>query len=107
MVALLEGVARQTGRTKSEVVRDALEMLRARGAKLETTRPAETMAGLIAAGTAAARGSPSAPASASRDCLHDRVDCYRELFAERRPHIVVPGPRLFRVRFRLRQPNDR
>jgi hypothetical protein len=30
MAALLERIARQTGRTKSEVVRDALETLRAR-----------------------------------------------------------------------------
>ncbi|MBV8358120.1 MAG: ribbon-helix-helix protein, CopG family [Deltaproteobacteria bacterium] len=30
MAALLERVARQTGRTKSEVVREALETLRAR-----------------------------------------------------------------------------
>ena len=47
MAALLERVARQTGRTKSEVVRDALEMLRARGGEGAVKPPAETMAGLI------------------------------------------------------------
>lgn len=47
MAALLERVARQTGRTKSEVVRDALEMLRARGDRVAAKPPAETMAGLI------------------------------------------------------------
>ena len=47
MAALLERVARQTGRTKSEVVRDALETLRARGSQRAAKSPAETMAGLI------------------------------------------------------------
>jgi Arc/MetJ-type ribon-helix-helix transcriptional regulator len=47
MAALLERVARQTGRTKSEVVRDALETLRARGTQGTAKPPAETMAGLI------------------------------------------------------------
>jgi hypothetical protein len=36
---LLERVARQTGRTKSEVVRDALETLRERDAQVVSKRP--------------------------------------------------------------------
>ena len=47
MAVLLERVARQTGRTKSEVVREALEMLRAHGTRIAVKRPAEAMAGLI------------------------------------------------------------
>jgi hypothetical protein len=47
LAALLERVARQTGRTKSEVVRDALETLRERDAQVLRKRPIETMAGLI------------------------------------------------------------
>jgi Arc/MetJ-type ribon-helix-helix transcriptional regulator len=47
MAALLERVAQQTGRTKSEVVREALETLRARGAHGAATPPAKTMARLI------------------------------------------------------------
>jgi hypothetical protein len=47
MAAFLERVARQTGRTKSEVVRNALEALVARGARRAATPPAETMANLI------------------------------------------------------------
>lgn len=45
--AFLARVARQSGRTKSEVVRDALETLRARSAGAVLPSPAETMAGLI------------------------------------------------------------
>jgi hypothetical protein len=45
MAALLERLARQSGRTKSEVVREALEILRERGTPVKP--PAETMAGLI------------------------------------------------------------
>lgn len=44
--AFLERVARQTGRTKSELVRQALEALRKQGAR-PATRPAEAMAHLI------------------------------------------------------------
>src|SRR5713101_233490 len=47
MAALLERVARQTGRTKSEVVRDALQLLRARATQVTVKPPAETMARLI------------------------------------------------------------
>jgi hypothetical protein len=47
MAALLERVARQTGRTKSEVVRDALETLRGRDTRVVGKRPIEAMAGLI------------------------------------------------------------
>ena len=47
MAALLERVARQTGRTKSEVVRDALQTLRGRDAGEVGKRPLEAMAGLI------------------------------------------------------------
>jgi Arc/MetJ-type ribon-helix-helix transcriptional regulator len=47
MAALLQRVARQTGRSTSEVVRDALETLRARGSRLVVKRPAEVMAALI------------------------------------------------------------
>src|SRR5713101_8286372 len=47
MAALLERIARQSGRTKSEVVRDALDTLRALGTQGAATPPAETMAGLI------------------------------------------------------------
>jgi hypothetical protein len=47
LAALLERVARQTGRTKSEVVRDALETLRERDAQGVGKRPIEAMAGLI------------------------------------------------------------
>ena len=47
MAALLERVARQTGRTKSEVVRAALDTLRARGAQGAAKPPAKTMARLI------------------------------------------------------------
>ena len=47
MAAFLERVARQTGRTKSEVVRDALEALRASGAWRAASPPAAAMAGLI------------------------------------------------------------
>jgi Arc/MetJ-type ribon-helix-helix transcriptional regulator len=47
MAALLERVAQQTGRTKSEVVREALETLRTRGAHGAAKPPAKTMARLI------------------------------------------------------------
>lgn len=47
MAAFLERVARQTGRSKSEVVRDALEALVTRRARGGATPPAETMANLI------------------------------------------------------------
>ena len=47
MAALLERVARQTGRTKSEVVRDALETLRERDSRVVGKRPIEAMAALI------------------------------------------------------------
>lgn len=47
MAALLERVAQQTGRTKSEVVREALETLRARGSHRVAEPPAKTMARLI------------------------------------------------------------
>jgi Arc/MetJ-type ribon-helix-helix transcriptional regulator len=47
MAAFLERVARQTGRTKSEVVRDALEALVAHRGRDTATRPAESMANLI------------------------------------------------------------
>jgi len=47
MAAVLERIARQTGRTKSEVVRNALELLRARGIPIAAKPPAETMARLI------------------------------------------------------------
>ena len=47
MADLLERVARQTGRTKSEVVRQALETLRARGTHGTAKPPAKTMARLI------------------------------------------------------------
>jgi hypothetical protein len=45
--AFLERVARQTGRTKSEVVREALEALRKGEARPPTAPPAQTMAHLI------------------------------------------------------------
>jgi hypothetical protein len=45
--AFLDRVARQTGRTKSEVVRHALESLRRQGARPSPAPPAETMAHLI------------------------------------------------------------
>ena len=47
MAAFLEHIARQTGRTKSQVVREALEILRARSARKRPVRPAEIMADLI------------------------------------------------------------
>ena len=47
MAALLERVAQQTGRTKSELVREALETLRARDAHGAAKPPAKTMARLI------------------------------------------------------------
>jgi hypothetical protein len=43
----LERVARQTGRTKSEVVREAIEALRRQGVGSSIAPPAETMAHLI------------------------------------------------------------
>jgi hypothetical protein len=45
--AFLERVARQTGRTKSEVVRDALEALRKEEAQPKAAPPSETMAYLL------------------------------------------------------------
>jgi len=45
--AFLERVARQTGRTKSEVVREALEALRKEETQPKAVSPAETMAHLI------------------------------------------------------------
>jgi Ribbon-helix-helix protein, copG family len=45
--AFLERVARQTGRTKSEVVRQALETFRRQGAGPSAAPPAETMSDLI------------------------------------------------------------
>jgi Arc/MetJ-type ribon-helix-helix transcriptional regulator len=47
MADLVERIARQTGRTKSEVVREALETLRTRGAHGAVKPPAKTMAHLI------------------------------------------------------------
>jgi hypothetical protein len=47
MAALLEREARQTGRSKSEIVREALETLRTRGSRGAVKPPAETMADLI------------------------------------------------------------
>jgi hypothetical protein len=47
MADLVERIARQTGRTKSEVVREALETLRARAIRRRVKSPAETMARLI------------------------------------------------------------
>jgi hypothetical protein len=47
MAALLERIARQTGRTKSEVVREALETLRARGVHGAAKPPAKTLVRLI------------------------------------------------------------
>ncbi len=47
MAAMLERIARQTGCTKSEVVRNALELLSARGAGAAAKPPSETMARLI------------------------------------------------------------
>jgi len=47
MAVLLERIARQTGRTKSEVVRDALETLRRRGDRVLVKGPGEVMASLI------------------------------------------------------------
>ena len=47
MAALLERAARQTGRTKSEVVREALATFCARAPRVKTKPPAEAMAGLI------------------------------------------------------------
>jgi hypothetical protein len=47
MAAFLERIARQTGRTKSQVVREALEILRVRSAREHRARPAEIMADLI------------------------------------------------------------
>ncbi|MGH7987455.1 MAG: ribbon-helix-helix protein, CopG family [Candidatus Binataceae bacterium] len=45
--AFLERLSRQTGRTKSEVVREALVELRTRGVPSLPAPPAETMAHLI------------------------------------------------------------
>lgn len=45
--ALLDRVARESGRTKSEVVRDALETLGARESRTAPPSPAAAMAGLI------------------------------------------------------------
>lgn len=45
--AFLERVARETGRTKSEVVRRALEHLRVHGSENAPMRPATTMTRLI------------------------------------------------------------
>ncbi|MGH7836990.1 MAG: ribbon-helix-helix protein, CopG family [Steroidobacteraceae bacterium] len=45
--AFLERVARQTGRTKSEVVRQALEALRRKATGTSTTPPAKALAHLI------------------------------------------------------------
>jgi Arc/MetJ-type ribon-helix-helix transcriptional regulator len=45
--SFVERLARETGRTKSEVVRDALEALRDQTAKLAVAPPSETMAHLI------------------------------------------------------------
>lgn len=45
--AFLERVARQTGRTKSEIVREALEALRKKETRPKAVAPSETMAHLI------------------------------------------------------------
>ena len=45
--AFLERLSRQTGRTKSEVVRDALESLRRHGARRAPASPAQTVAHLL------------------------------------------------------------
>jgi len=45
--SFLDRIARETGRTKAEVVRDALEALRNQNAKPATVRPSEAMAHLI------------------------------------------------------------
>jgi ribbon-helix-helix CopG family protein len=45
--ALVERIARQSGRTKSEVVRQALAVLRKHAKRTSTTAPAEAMAHLI------------------------------------------------------------
>jgi Arc/MetJ-type ribon-helix-helix transcriptional regulator len=45
--SFLERLARETGRSKSEVVRDALEVLREQRAKLSLSPPSVAMAGLI------------------------------------------------------------
>ena len=47
MAALLEQEARQTGRSKSEIVREALEVLRTRTNRGPVKPPAEAMADLI------------------------------------------------------------
>ena len=47
MAAFVERVARQTGRTKSQVVREALEILRVRSTRERPSRPAEIIADLI------------------------------------------------------------
>jgi len=47
MAELVARIARQTGRTKSEVVREALETLRARLARGAVKPPTKTMAHLI------------------------------------------------------------
>jgi Arc/MetJ-type ribon-helix-helix transcriptional regulator len=45
--SFLERLARETGRTKSDVVRDALQALRKQHAKLAPLPPSESMAHLI------------------------------------------------------------
>lgn len=45
--AFLDRVARETGRTRSEVVREALETVRRQGARPAELPPAKAMAGLI------------------------------------------------------------
>lgn len=44
---LIDRVAHRTGRTRSEVVRDALKTLRARGEDLSTPPPSQAMAKMI------------------------------------------------------------
>ena len=47
LAAWVERAARQTGRTKSEIVREALETLRGRDSRVVSKKPIEAMAGLI------------------------------------------------------------
>jgi predicted transcriptional regulator len=83
MAALLERVARQTGRTKSEVVRDALETLRSRGTQVVVKKPAEIMAGLIGCWDSGGAGLSERTGERFARLLHERKHAQR--IGRRRP----------------------